>query len=380
MSESRAAYADLLATLAEVGDRFAGRGVGPSTDPGDVAEGLRVVLHHLATGIETQLDDDPARPRLPAHRRRPGARRWATTPTPATTTRRSTRPAPTGYGAAPAGAVYVSFTVEAGAEDGSFPTGTLGVLNDTGFDVGRRRRRSRSRVGGPPRDRRRGCRWRPDASRMTVRHYWEGRAHPLAPARGRPGPRHRAGRRARRRARRAARADRRDRRGRDPADGDLRPEPHARPDPQARRGRAAGLRVARAPRVPRPRAARRPRAWRPPTPPTAWRPTCSAPTTPWSCAARWPECRCANVSLWNRQIQTFDYLRDPVSLNRAQTVPDPTARSDGDRPPRPWRARLAITEGRPFGLVFWRFMLPEGPIETPVAEVVPVDSLARRQP
>ena len=38
--------------------------------------------------------------------------------------------------------------------------------------------------------------------------------------------------------------------------------------------------------------------------------------------ARWPECRCASVSLWNRQLQTFDYLRGPVSLNRAQAVVD----------------------------------------------------------
>ena len=29
----------------------------------------------------------------------------------------------------------------------------------------------------------------------------------------------------------------------------------------------------------------------------------------------------------------------------------------------------------PFGLVFWRFMLPEGPIEAPTAEVVPVAAL-----
>ena len=34
------------------------------------------------------------------------------------------------------------------------------------------------------------------------------------------------------------------------------------------------------------------------------------------------------------------------------------------------------TEGRPFGLVFWRFMLPEGPIDTPEAEVVPLASLS----
>jgi hypothetical protein len=34
------------------------------------------------------------------------------------------------------------------------------------------------------------------------------------------------------------------------------------------------------------------------------------------------------------------------------------------------------TEGRPFGLVFWRFMLPDGPIATPIAEVLPIGSLA----
>ena len=34
------------------------------------------------------------------------------------------------------------------------------------------------------------------------------------------------------------------------------------------------------------------------------------------------------------------------------------------------------TEGRPFGIVFWRFMLPEGEIATPRAEVVPLDPLA----
>jgi hypothetical protein len=93
--------------------------------------------------------------------------------------------------------------------------------------------------------------------------------------------------------------------------------------------------------------------------------------------ARWPECRFANVSLWNRHLQTFDYAHRTVALNRAQTVLEP----DGT-----FRAVIAHrdpgvpnwldTEGRPFGLVFWRFFLPEGPIDTPVAEVVPVDSLA----
>lgn len=82
--------------------------------------------------------------------------------------------------------------------------------------------------------------------------------------------------------------------------------------------------------------------------------------------ARWPGCRCANVNLWNRYMQTFDYDRHRTSLNRAQTVPNEdgtvtvvVAHEDPDVP------NWLDTEGRPFGLVFWRFMLPEGPIETP---------------
>ena len=91
------------------------------------------------------------------------------------------------------------------------------------------------------------------------------------------------------------------------------------------------------------------------------------------------------MSLWNRQLQTFDYLRCPVSLNRAQTVPDRAQGGDGDDGSftvvvahrDPGVPNWLTTEGRPFGLVFWRYFLPTGPIATPEAEVVPVDSLAR---
>jgi hypothetical protein len=37
------------------------------------------------------------------------------------------------------------------------------------------------------------------------------------------------------------------------------------------------------------------------------------------------------------------------------------------------------TEGRPFGMVFWRFFLAEGEIETPRAEVVAVGEVAGRR-
>ena len=36
----------------------------------------------------------------------------------------------------------------------------------------------------------------------------------------------------------------------------------------------------------------------------------------------WPACRCANVSLWNRHMQTFDFASRSVSLNRRQTALD----------------------------------------------------------
>ncbi len=61
MGETRAAFDDLLAALAEVGKRFAGPewAIGA---PDDEAEALAVILHHLATGFDTQFVEDPARP------------------------------------------------------------------------------------------------------------------------------------------------------------------------------------------------------------------------------------------------------------------------------------------------------------------------------
>ena len=92
---------------------------------------------------------------------------------------------------------------------------------------------------------------------------------------------------------------------------------------------------------------------------------------------RWPECRCANVSLWNRHMQTYDYSNRQVSLNRAQTQLEPDGRFRMLLAHRdPGAPNWLDTEGRPFGMVFWRFMLPEGSIEKPETRVVPFDSLA----
>lgn len=85
---------------------------------------------------------------------------------------------------------------------------------------------------------------------------------------------------------------------------------------------------------------------------------------------RWPECRFANVCLWNRFQQTLDYCNRSVSLNRTQMQTDDEGRfrvivAHED----PGLPNWLDTEGNPFGLIFWRFFLVEGDLETPAATV-----------
>ena len=86
---------------------------------------------------------------------------------------------------------------------------------------------------------------------------------------------------------------------------------------------------------------------------------------------RWPKCRFGNVCLWNRFQQTFDYSDRSVSLNRRQTALE----ADGSfkiilAHQDPGIPNWLDTEGNLFGLVFWRFFLVEGVVETPQVEVV----------
>lgn len=85
---------------------------------------------------------------------------------------------------------------------------------------------------------------------------------------------------------------------------------------------------------------------------------------------QFPKCRFSNVVLFNRFLQTLNYEERSISLNRAQTVLDAqgnfemiVAHKDPGRP------NWLDTEGRPYGIMFWRFQLPEGdiaPLETEV--------------
>jgi hypothetical protein len=91
---------------------------------------------------------------------------------------------------------------------------------------------------------------------------------------------------------------------------------------------------------------------------------------------RFPKCRFANVMLWNRFLQTYDYMTHRVSLNRKQTRLEADggfkiviAHSDPGVP------NWLDTQARPTGLVYWRFVFPDEPIQPLAAKVVPLASL-----
>ncbi|MBP1688112.1 MAG: hypothetical protein H6Q33_4255 [Deltaproteobacteria bacterium] len=91
---------------------------------------------------------------------------------------------------------------------------------------------------------------------------------------------------------------------------------------------------------------------------------------------RFPKCRFANVVLWNRYLQTYDYVTHTVSLNRKQTKAQP----DGSfrmvvAHRTPGVPNWLDTQGHPSGLIYWRFALPEETVPPLKARVVPVSKV-----
>lgn len=86
---------------------------------------------------------------------------------------------------------------------------------------------------------------------------------------------------------------------------------------------------------------------------------------------RFPKCRFSNVVLFNRFLQTLDYEERSISLNREQTVLDADGNFEMILAHRdPGRPNWLDTEGRPYGIMFWRFQLPEGDISPLETEVI----------
>lgn len=365
--ESKTAFVDLLATLGEVADRYAGE-EWMISGPEDTAGALRALAHLIEGGFVGHFEGTPEAPVwrsiVTSTRKSMGDNADALyydTPISGAHTYRVTGNLD--------GAVYTSFTIEEGRGDGGFPDRTGGVFNDADFDAAPDGSYEIF-LGGDPRDRN----WMPlteSAMRITTRHYWEEVWRPGAmPVR-------------------------------DPKLTIEALDVTEPPPPPSDESVAAGFRRvanyvrSRTLEIGRPMTgeqpafvSREPNRFPAPVPPGdhalaardasySMAPYVLGPDEALVMTARWPECRCANVNLWNRHMQTFDYAHRGVALNRAQTV----QYADGT-----FRAVIAHrdpgvpnwldTEGRPFGLVFWRYFLPTGPVDTPQAEVVPVDSLA----
>lgn len=366
MSETREAWGELVAMLTEAGERFAGPDFGLES-PDDVAEGHRALMHLLEVGLLTELEADPDHPvfrplvlsSLKAMGDNPDAIYFGA-PVAARNAYRVT--------GRTAGAAYFAFTVEAGAAAGGMPTGTAGVLNDEQIDIADDGS-FEIFLGGESRDRN----WLAlpdDASHITTRHYFElteSAARPPAPELGlnievlgavAPIP--------------------------SPDDASVAASIRRVTNFVSERSLGMGP---PSERPPVDFVSREPNVFPPPIKPGTF--ALSAADAAYSMApyvigpdealvitGRWPECRFANVCLWNRQMQTYDYVSRQVSRNRAQT----TLEEDGSfrmvvAHEDPGVPNWLDTEGRPFGMVFWRFFLPEGEIEPLTAQVVKVGDL-----
>jgi len=366
-TESRKALRELIDLLGEVDERWASEEWNLLGEA-DVVGAHRALMNILEGGLVTFFETDPAHPRferiVTPNRKFTGDNADAI------------------YWDAPVspdheyvvrgkmdGAVYVSFTVEVDTADGSMASRTAGVLNDTSFDVDAEGR-FEIHLGGAARDRN----WlalTPGASRITTRHYYENEACAAAdPLRNAELTIEAVG----------------------GADAPAPPD-----DASVSAGIRRVARFIRSRTLEQPPMAQAeqppfvsivPNQFPKPVTPGAFglaafdatysmAPYVIGPDQALVIRARWPKCRCANVMLWNRHLQTYDYAHRHASRNRAQTRLD----ADGsfqivlaDRDPG--HPNWIDTEGRPFGIVFWRFMLAEGDVETPRAELVPWDEVA----
>jgi hypothetical protein len=268
------------------------------------------------------------------------------------------------------GAEYVSITVEAGTVWGAIDNVIVGVINDEGFDVDDDGWFTVT-LGGPRRPRN----WiaLPDgASSITTRHYFETTVHAQSDPARVPTMRIEAGGGAPVPPR--------------PSDGSL---------AEGFRRVTAYLRAMTLDRPPLGQGpefswvSTVPNVFNPPAKPGnlglaaadaayGFAPFVLAPDEALVMQGSWPDCRYGSVSLWNRFLQMFDYTNRSVSLNRAQTVADDDGRFTivlaHDDPGVP---NWLDTEGRAFGIVYWRFMLPDGAIETPVGTVVKLEEVRR---
>lgn len=361
-SRTRAVWDELVELLREAGERVTGPEWGV-TAVDDTAEAFRNLSHIVQSGFFAHQESDPDRPvfvRIVSPTRSfTGDNADAVyyeTPVSDTQTYR--------VRGNMAGAVYTSFTMEAGAVEGKYATATSGVLRDDDIDVDADGNYE-IRLGGEPASRN----WLavPEGGgRITTRHYFEWPTSASASQTlhiplsievldPKPAPPRWDDERTAAALRRVVNHVR------EKTVGATRPAPDS-PMPSF---------VGRTPNV----------FPKPVTPGNlafsafdaaySMAPYAIGPDEALVVTGRWPECRFANVCLWNRFSQMYDYVNRQVSRNRANT----TLEADGSfrmilAHQDPGLPNWIDTEGRPSGTVFWRYFLPVGDIETPQATVV----------
>jgi hypothetical protein len=368
-TESRKAFYELIDTLTQVDSRYLADEWG-ITQAADVADGHRFLMHLLEQALSQAFEADPERPVF----------KRSVTPT-----RKVLGDNPDAvYNHAPirgdrryrvrgnrAGAVYLSITVQGGRSGGHYASRVAAAINDDEVDIAADA--SFELILSPDRaPHRNWLQLPPDASSITVRHYFE-EQHAVAADPGRQFP--------------------------------LAIEPLDNPGPP---GTPSDASVAASLRrvisyiqgrsLLQPPPGKRPLpAWVSSEPNTIPKPQkpgamafaavdCAYAMAPYLLkpdqalvmTGRFPPCRFANVVLWNRFLQSYDYAHRQVSLNRVQTVLEP----DGSyrivvAHRNPGVPNWLDTEGRQAGTLYWRFLLPEEEVEKPHAEVVPFDRVAK---
>jgi len=361
-TESRTALREFIDLLEEVDRRWAGEEWNLHSEE-DVVAAHRALMHIIDGGVGTMFENDPASPLF----------RQIVTPSRKFTGDNSDAI----YFDAPVsadheylvrgnmhGAVYVSITLEEGTADGSLGSRAAGIINDNEFETDEQGN-FEIRLGGEAAP----GNWlalTPGTSRITTRHYFENETSAAADPASIPTwsitvlnlkepP---------------------------PIPGDAEVAAGIRRAAQFVRTRTIGMPPMAETAEKVPFLSIVPNQFPQPVLPGdmglaaidaaySMAPYYLAPDEALVVTGRWPECRMANVCLWTRFQQTYDYKNRRASLNRAQTELE----ADGS-----FRMVLAHedpgcknwidTEGRPLGLVFWRFFLPEGEIEQPQATVV----------
>lgn len=374
-SQGRAAMLELLAALDETQARFLNADAGV-TSADEVAEGQRALAHILQTGLYFWLEADSERPVFKPY---------------VTSTRKFLGDNPDSlYYFAPirddrsyrvvgnvGSADFTSFTIEAGSADGHAATGSISAISDDEMEI--EGDGSFEILVGPERPG--NGNWLktgPGAGQITTRHYHESKISvaasgsvemPLEIHAVDPAPLEMYG-------------------------GDAQVAQRLRRVANFVRGQSA---IVMRPRDP---ATEKRLGWISQTPnefnaPGQWRSAAGdnaygnthawynsayyqlAPDEALVIESRFPQCRFANIVLWNRFMQTYDFANRQVSLNRQQIAYE----EDGS-----FRAVVAHrdpgvpnwldTEGRPSGQLYWRFVYPVEAPERPKTKVVKVASLA----